>query len=154
MSRHRDVPPLMTFLDSFQAPANVALIGVSGGIGGAMLDLLSSDERVQCIHGFSRSPLSLERPGVSLAPIDVELEATVAAAADSIDESLDLVIVASGILWHGETLLPEKSMRELDAASFARLFAVNTTGPTLVAKHFLPKLRRQSKSVFAAMSAR
>jgi NAD(P)-dependent dehydrogenase (short-subunit alcohol dehydrogenase family) len=34
------------------------------------------------------------------------------------------------------------------------VFRVNTIGPTLVAKHFLPRLRRDGKTVFAALSAR
>ena len=35
-----------------------------------------------------------------------------------------------------------------------RCFAVNAIGPALVAKHVLPLLPRQGKSVFAALSAR
>jgi NAD(P)-dependent dehydrogenase (short-subunit alcohol dehydrogenase family) len=34
------------------------------------------------------------------------------------------------------------------------MFAINTIGPALVAKHFLPKLRRKQKTVFATLSAR
>jgi NAD(P)-dependent dehydrogenase (short-subunit alcohol dehydrogenase family) len=36
----------------------------------------------------------------------------------------------------------------------ARVFAVNTIGPALVAKHFLPLLPRRGRSAFAAISAR
>ena len=36
----------------------------------------------------------------------------------------------------------------------ARLFAVNTIGPALIAKHALPLLPKTGKSVFAALSAR
>ncbi len=144
----------MTILDSFPAPANVAVIGASGGIGRAMLGLLASDERVQHVYGFARSTLDLDLPRVTVGQIDIESEAAIASAAGTIAEPLDLVIVASGILWQGETLRPEKSMRDLDADNFARLFSVNSIGPALVAKHFLPKLRRKSKTVFAAISAR
>ncbi len=144
----------MTFLDSFSAPANVALVGATGGIGRAMLELLASDERVGTIHAYARSPLDLELPDVSVGHLDIAAETTIAEAADRIVGPLDLVIVASGMLWQGETLRPEKSMRELDAQNLARLFSVNAAGPALVAKHFLPKLRKQSKTVFAALSAR
>ena len=34
------------------------------------------------------------------------------------------------------------------------VFAVNTIGPALVAKHFVPLMPRQGRSVFAALSAR
>jgi len=35
-----------------------------------------------------------------------------------------------------------------------QVFAINTIGPALVAKHFLPLLDRNRRSVFAALSAR
>ena len=45
-------------------------------------------------------------------------------------------------------------MREVSREGFQELFAVNTVGPSLVAKHFLPRLRKGAKTVFAALSAR
>ena len=144
----------MTHLQSFPESANVAIIGASGGIGRAMFELLEGDERVRMIYGFARTPLETESSRASVGRLDLEDEATIVEAANTITEPLDLVVVASGILWQGETLRPEKSMRELDAQNLSRLFAVNATGPALVAKHFLPKLRRKSKTVFAALSAR
>lgn len=36
----------------------------------------------------------------------------------------------------------------------SRVMAVNVIGPALVAKHFLPHLPREGKSIFAALSAR
>ena len=39
-------------------------------------------------------------------------------------------------------------------AAMAAVFAVNTLGPALVAKHFLPLMPRKGRSVFAALSAR
>ncbi len=62
------------------------------------------------------------------------------------------MIVATGIL-QGDGIAPEKSSRELSADGLARYFAVNTIGPALVAKHFLPLLSR-GPAVFAALSAR
>jgi len=58
------------------------------------------------------------------------------------DVPLDLVLVATGILHRGKSIQPEKSMRELDAQSMAEVLAINSTSPSLVAKHFLPTLRR------------
>ena len=34
------------------------------------------------------------------------------------------------------------------------VLAINTVGPAIVAKHFLPRMRRKGKSVFAVLSAR
>ena len=69
------------------------------------------------------------------------------------DALLDMVIVATGILHEGE-MMPEKSLKDLNAEKFHRLFEVNTIAPILIAKHFLPKLNRETRSIFAALSAR
>jgi NAD(P)-dependent dehydrogenase (short-subunit alcohol dehydrogenase family) len=61
-----------------------------------------------------------------------------------------MIVVATGFL--GTT--PEKSLRDLDAAALAYSFAVNATGPALVAQSFLPLLRTDRRTVFAALSAR
>jgi len=49
---------------------------------------------------------------------------------------------------------PEKSLREIESDSMLTNFQVNTIGPTLVAKHFLPIMPCNRKSVFAVLSAR
>jgi len=58
------------------------------------------------------------------------------------------------LVLHDDGLRPEKSWRHLDADALARSYEVNAIGPALVAKHLLPRLRRDHKAVFAAMSAR
>jgi NAD(P)-dependent dehydrogenase (short-subunit alcohol dehydrogenase family) len=76
------------------------------------------------------------------------------AAADVAKEGeVDLVVVASGLL-HSQGVAPEKSYRHLSAESLQRYFAINATGPALVAKHFLPLLYKDRPAVFAALSAR
>ncbi len=145
-----------SLLNSFPARCNVALIGASGGIGQAMLELLSADPRVARILAFSRTGIGASLPGVDYGHIDFDDESTIVAAADSAsrEDALDIIIVSSGILGSGAHLRPEKAMKELDPDALARIFAVNAVGPALVAKHFLPKLRKGSKSLFAALSAR
>jgi len=146
----------MSLLLSFSADCNVAIIGASGGIGEAMLRLLSDDSRVANIHALARSGADGSLPKVSTGLIDLSDEASIATAAQlaAQNDALDLVIVTSGILWEGEDLRPEKSMRELDLQRLTQLFAVNAAGPALVAKHFLPVLRKNSKTLFASLSAR
>ena len=57
-------------------------------------------------------------------------------------------------LHDGEALRPEKTWRALEGVALERVYQVNAIGPALVAKHFLPLLARDRKSVFAALSAR
>ena len=66
---------------------------------------------------------------------------------------LDLVIVATGIL-HEDGRMREKALRELDGAALTRTFQINTIGPALVLKHFVPLLAKHRRAVIAALSAR
>ena len=122
-----------------------AVIGASGGIGAAIADRLESG---------GTTVLRYARSGDS-ARIDVEDESSIAAAADRAGENgpVDLVFVATGFL-HEEGSGPEKDWRHLDAENLARNFAINVTGPALVAKHFLPLLPDDRRGGFAALSAR
>jgi len=87
--------------------------------------------------------------------MDYQSEDSIRSCADlaSQGQPLDLVLVTTGIL-HETNLRPEKSLRELSFEKFQRLFAVNTIVPALVAKHFLPRLNRDTPSFFATLSAR
>lgn len=129
-----------------------AIFGASGGIGRALADALVergvetwagsragavADDRM---HGF-RFDLTDER---SLAQ----------AAATMADTPPDLVIVASGVLTLADGTGPERSYRQIDGAAMEEVFRLNTIGPALVARHMLPLLPRDRRSVFAALSAR
>jgi NAD(P)-dependent dehydrogenase (short-subunit alcohol dehydrogenase family) len=129
-----------------------AVIGSSGGVGGALARLLADSGAA--VHAFSRAGTEVDGRLVAGA-IDILEEDSIAAAAARLrqDGPLDLVIVATGLL-HDATLGPEKAYRDLDPDTLARYFAVNATGPALVAKHFLPLLNRSGTPVFAALSAR
>ena len=49
---------------------------------------------------------------------------------------LDLLIVATGLLHRGTDIRPEKSLRQFDGSVIGEIFAVNSVGPSLVAKQF------------------
>ena len=135
----------MDSLTSFKPGSNAVVIGSSGGIGRSFVSALEADPSFAQVSTFSRS-----NPDRA---IDLADEASIERAANSVGDELDLVIVATGIL-HDQQMQPEKAMRELDGSAMATVLAANTIGPALVAKHFLPRLRRDSKTVFAALSAR
>jgi NAD(P)-dependent dehydrogenase (short-subunit alcohol dehydrogenase family) len=129
-----------------------AVVGSSGGIGAALCSELA--DRGARVHALSRGGVANDTR-LTAGIIDVEDEASIARAASNIsgEQPLDLIIVASGLL-HDNGIAPEKSYRQLSAPSLDRYFRVNATGPALVAKHFLPLLRRDRAAVFAALSAR
>ena len=58
-----------------------------------------------------------------------------------------------GVL-HNEKIFPEKSIRSLQPESFEQVFQINTLGPMLVAKHFLPYMNKSKTTAFTALSAR
>lgn len=87
--------------------------------------------------------------------LDYNNESSIAKAASiaSQDMLLDLVLVTTGIL-HDREIMPERSLQELSSEKFHHLFKANTILPALAAKHFLPKLTKDRRSIFAAISAR
>lgn len=155
-----DAAASVTQLPSFPAGLRALVCGASGGIGAAFVRALAADARVAHVYAAARRPATLEfaraAERITALPFDLTDEASIAAliATATAAGPLHLVIVATGVLHDGETLRPEKSWRALDPAAFAQAFAVNTTGPALIAKHALGALARDGKSVFATLSAR
>lgn len=142
-------------LPSLSHRANVAVIGASGAIGGEFVSRLSSDDGVAAVHAFARTPSRFDHIGPATHPLDVTDEDSIRQAVATLgDEPLDLVIVATGILHRDDDIRPEKSMQELNKQAMIEVLTVNAIGPALVAKHFLPRMRRKGKTVFAALSAR
>lgn len=127
-------------------PQNIAILGASGAIGQAFTSRLAQKYPAARLQAFSRSGAQL---------IDYGCEQSIAAAAQlaAQEKPLDLVIVANGLL-HDSDLMPERSLRDLSAEKFQRIFAANTITPALLAKYFLPKLNKERPSIFAALSAR
>jgi len=140
-------------LQSFGSGLNVAVIGATGGIGGALAEALDRSPAVARVFRLSRSKAASD----SSLRLDLEDEATIAAAAAHLQAAagtLHLVLVATGILHDDNGLQPEKSWRALSGPALDTAFRLNSIGPALVAKHFLPLLPRQGKAAFAALSAR
>lgn len=129
-------------------PDGIAVvIGATGAIGKALVEQLSGAGCFRNVVGLSRSG----RPALDLSSEKSIAEA--AAFARVIRHPLRLVIDATGFLHDGD-VMPEKTWRDLDPDRLAQAFAVNTIGPALLMKHFLPLLARGGKAVFATLSAR
>lgn len=145
----------MTELTSFGKQATIAIFGASGGIGQAFCRQLASDPGVANVYAFSRSPVSIDDDRIIKHRIDIEDESSVADAAFAVEDvQFDMVLVLTGILHDDESLQPERRLSELTPDNMHKAFAVNTIGPAMLARHFLPKLKRNTKTVFAALSAR
>lgn len=144
---------MRNFLSSFEAPVRAVVLGASGGIGHAFTEHLLAQETIEHVYAFARSPLAMVHEKCSTGKIDYADEATISAAAQQV-KNPNIVIVATGMLHDGDTVRPEKSLKDLNADKFSANFAINTVGPALVAKHFVPLLPRDQRGVFAALSAR
>lgn len=143
----------MVSFNSFERPVRALVIGASGAIGGALVDALAADPNVTSVLAGARTPRRHPHAKVHPRHVDILYETSIVAALAGVGE-IDLAIVATGFLHDSGGLGPEKTWRALDTDMLQRCFAVNAIGPALVAKHVLPMLPRQGKSVFAALSAR
>jgi NAD(P)-dependent dehydrogenase (short-subunit alcohol dehydrogenase family) len=125
----------------------LALVFGAGGIGSALHARLRADSRHAGVMAFSRSG----RPSFDLDDETSLASAASAVAAHALD--IRLVLVATGALAR-EGCIAEKNLKQLDPVALTRAFAVNTIGPALLMKHFIPLLPREGRSVFAVLSAR
>lgn len=137
---------------SFDDDMTAVVVGTSGGIGGALAAALDASPRVARVVRMSRTPDGPD--GVSLDIGDARSIEAAAGAIAARGLAPDLIIVATGILHDGERIRPEKTWRALDAEAMQQVFAINTIGPAMFARGFLPLLPRGRKAVLAFLSAR
>ncbi|MEB0076068.1 SDR family NAD(P)-dependent oxidoreductase [Pseudomonas sp. CCI3.2] len=131
-------------MNSFGDGYRALVIGASGALGSAFCELLKEDPHCVGVrelgrHGFPR--LDLEEP-----------ESIAKAAAELAEEApYQLILHAAGLLHRGE-IKPEKSYSAIEDDAFRTVFQVNTLGPALVLRHFLPLL--DSRGAMALLSAK
>ncbi len=121
---------------------SAVVIGANGAIGAALADAIEGSGRAVARLGRATTP-----------GLDLLDEASIAAAAAALGPGLTLVVDATGFL-HDPARQPEKALRQVEADHLAYSFAVNAIGPALLMKHFLPRLSRGERAVFATLSAR
>jgi NAD(P)-dependent dehydrogenase (short-subunit alcohol dehydrogenase family) len=122
------------------------IIGAKGGIGAALADRLQvgSDYEVHRITRYGKNR------------VDLHDETSIIASAQYLAKNArppELIVIATGLL-HKDGRGPEKSIREMDPEWMLENFRINAIGPALVAKHFLPLMPRDRRTIFAVLSAR
>lgn len=134
-------------LGSLHPGFTAIVIGGSGGIGRAVVACLECDSNAGAIVAMQRGDGE---------KIDITDEVSVAEAAGRIARShreVDLVFNAAGALTIN-AIGPEKTIRAISAEAMARQFAVNSIGPALLLKYFVPLMPKDRRSIFASLSAR
>ena len=109
--------------------------GGRGGIGRAICARFEA-EGAEVFAGDLSADGTLQGDGAgTFIRLDVTSEPVVAAAMETIGDSLDIVVNAAGIEI-------EKTIEETSLDDWNRIFAINVTGTFLVSKHALPLLRK------------
>ncbi|MGB5830020.1 MAG: SDR family oxidoreductase, partial [Pseudomonas mandelii] len=120
------------------------VIGASGALGTAFCELLNEDPRCSFVRELGRN----SAPG-----LDLEKPDSIASAAAELAEEApyQLILHAAGLL-HREDIKPEKSYTSIEADALQAIFQVNTLGPALILRHFLPLL--DARGAMAVLSAK
>ena len=135
-------------------PRNAAVFGASGGIGNAVCQHLI-EAGCKRVYAGSRAGDYPASDTVTPFTFDLTDEVSVAEAAATMKANPpELVFVASGVLTLNDGTGPERTYKRIDPTTMAEVFALNTIGPALIAKHMLPLMPRNERFVFAALSAR
>ena len=135
-----------TSLRSLPGDYRAIVFGGHGGLGSAFVEALRADPRCGQVVGLGRR---------TQPALDLENETSIAAAAEALAATapIHLLLDATGLL-HDDDMAPEKSLDAVEPETIARAFAVNSTGPLLLLKHFRHMLPREGRGVFATLSAR
>jgi len=121
------------------------IIGSSGTIGSAFLELLQADPRCSHAIGIHRH---------SLPAIDYADESTISAAAEALASSgpFHLIINAIGVL-HTDAWSPEKKGADLCFGQLEAFFKINAFGPAVTLAKFSPLLAKDN-AIIAVISAK
>jgi len=134
----------------------VAVVGSSGAIGNSICKKLINDDSVEEVYKFSRVIKNEDTDKIKNIEIDIEDENSIKSCVEKLPSNIkfDLIFVATGILHNDNDIFPEKSIKDISIDKLQKVFLVNTIGPTLVGKYFIPFLNKDNKNVFAFLSAR
>lgn len=135
-------------------PRRAAVFGATGGIGHALCKALA-ERGAEMVYAGSRAGEGQGHAAIRPFAFDLTDETSIIAAAAMMRaEPPEWVIVATGVLTLADGTGPERTYKRIDPAAMAQVFALNTIGPALIAKHVLPLVPRDRRTAFAALSAR
>ena len=144
-------PPSRTASDEPPQACGAAVVIGPGGIGSAVAQELQQQGR----HGPILCLGRRTEPALDYAQED-SIANSAAWVSDQCAHAgvpLSLLVVATGYL-HGAQGQPERSWSHLQADQLAHSFWVNSIGPALIMKHFLPLLPRQGPCAAVFLSAK
>ena len=129
----------------------IAIFGANGTIGQA---LCAHYQKQSDVYAFTRNDFDIDESGLVKILLDDFNEDSVFQAANKFDNDFfDKIIVSIGIL-HNESFMPEKRIEEVSSDQFLETVRINTLIPTLIARSFYKKLKKNDKSTLAFLSAR
>ena len=129
----------------------IAIFGANGTIGQA---LCAHYQKQSDVYAFTRNDFDIDESGLVKILLDDFNEDSVFQAANKFDNDFfDKIIVSIGIL-HNESFMPEKRIEEVSSDQFLEIIRINTLVPTLIAKSFYKKLKKNDKATLAFLSAR
>jgi len=134
----------MLNLQSLGDGYHALVIGSSGALGSALCDALRDDPGCAQLTTLGRD---------TTPHLDLEDPPSIAIAAQALAQNApyQLIVLATGLL-HRPGVQPEKSLAAIEADALQAVFQVNTLGPALVLRHFLPLLDDQG--AMAVISAK
>lgn len=126
-------------------PFRALIIGSTGTIGSAFMELLQDRPTCLAVAGLSRQ---------SPQPIDYQNPGSIELAAKSLVDAgpFQLIINTIGVL-HTDHWMPEKRLDDLNADQLMELMKINAIGPALTIRYF-SKLLDPSNSVMVTLSAK
>lgn len=126
-------------------PFRALVIGSSGSIGGAFVELLEQHPSCSKVVGIHRN---------SIPSINYENFETIQTAANELihHEPFHLIINTIGIL-HTSAWMPEKKLTDLHHIQLTKLMEINAIGPAITIQHFV-KLLNPQMGLMVTLSAK
>lgn len=122
---------------------HIVIFGATGAIGHACFEHLCAQYPNAKITGIGRKDIH-PNPHLPYISCDLTEESHLIELTKTFTEPIDLIIIAIGML-HNDTMMPEKSIHDLNIDKFNQQFLSNAIIPSMIAKHFLPKLSPEGK---------
>lgn len=127
------------------SPFRALVIGSSGTIGAAFVELLSNDPACAGVVGVHRH---------SDPSLDYQYSDSIEACATALASQgpFQFIINTVGVL-HSDSWMPEKRLEDLNAEQLSELMKINAIGPALTIRHF-SKLLDPKSSIMVTLSAK